>query len=120
MIRKNLLFFTLILIAILNGCHTKTKQADQIATPSVLETTWTGKESDRECITYHFLPDGILHYEIESGSWKNASWKQDGNKIYFEMNAKFSEHYGTIKGNKMKGTGQNTQGHKWTWKAKKE
>mgnify|MGYP003992427097 FL=1 len=89
MIRKNLLFFTLILIAILNGCHTKTKQADQIATPSVLETTWTGKESDGECITYHFLPDGILHYEIESGSWKNASWKQDGNKIYFEMNAKF-------------------------------
>ncbi|MBC8555395.1 MAG: hypothetical protein H8D23_37750 [Candidatus Brocadiales bacterium] len=120
MMRKNLVLFTLILIAILSGCLTNANQSGQTTVPSVSGTTWTGKDSDGEYSTYNFLPDGKLHYDIQSGFWQNGSWKQNGNNIYFEMNNKFSVHVGTISGNKMKGTGLNTEGHEWTWKAKKK
>ncbi len=120
MIRKKLILFTLILIVILSGCFTNAKQSGQSTAPGVSGTTWAGKDSDGEYYTYHFLTDGVLHYDTQSDSWQNGSWEQDGNNIYFEMNNKFSEQYGTIRGNKMKGTGHNTKGHEWTWKAKKK
>ncbi len=120
MIRINFVLFTLILIMILSGCLTNTERSGQSLTQSVSGTTWEGKDSDGEYSIYHFLPDSILHYEISTGFWQNGSWKQDNNKIYFEMNNKFSEHNGTIRGNKMKGTGHNIEKHEWTWKANKQ
>ncbi len=117
MARMKITLFTLILIWIFSGCLANTRQS---TTPSVSETTWEGKDSDGEYSTYNFLTEGILHYEIPSGSWQNGTWKQDGNKIYYEMNNKFSEQYGTIRGNKMKGTGHNIEGHEWTWNARKK
>ena len=61
--RKSLVFFTLIL----SGCLTNERQSRQTTAPSVSGTTWTGKDSDGEYNTYHFLADGVLHYEIQSG-----------------------------------------------------
>ncbi len=120
MTRMRIILFTLILIGIISGCLNNVKQSGLPTAPSVSGTTWEGKDSDGEYSTYHFLSEGVLHYEIPSGFWQNGSWKQDGNKIYYEMNNKFSEQYGTIKGNKMKGTGHNIEGHEWTWKANKK
>jgi outer membrane biogenesis lipoprotein LolB len=96
------------------GIFAQTKPA------SVAGTTWTGTDSDGDYYEYHFQPDGRLHYKSPSGSFANGTWKQDGDNIYFEMNKRFSEHKGTIKGDRMEGEAWNTKGHRWTWVADKK
>lgn len=117
--RQNILFFIVILILIVNGCLTNTRQPEQSVTPSVSGTTWSGTDSDGEYNEYHFQPDGTLHYKIPSGFWTNGTWKQNGDSIYLEMNNRFSELDGIIRNNTMEGNGNNEEGHVWTWKAKK-
>ena len=87
---------------------------------SVSGTIWAGTNSLGNYMEYHFQTDGTLHYKSPSGFWKNASWKQDGNRIYMEMNDKYAEREGTITGNRMEGNAWNIRGLKWTWTAEKQ
>jgi hypothetical protein len=87
---------------------------------TVSGTTWAGKRSDGDYYEYYFQKDGTLQYKSPTGLWKNATWKQDGNKIYMEMNNKYAEYEGIITGNKMQGNAWNVKGLKWTWVAEKQ
>lgn len=71
MIKRKLILLTLILI--LSGCLTNAKQSEQSTAPGVSGTTWAGKDSDGEYSKYHFLSEGVLHYDTQSGSWQNGS-----------------------------------------------
>jgi hypothetical protein len=100
-----------------------TSAADQLVSwkeygsASVAGTTWAGTDSDGDYYEYHFRPDGSLHYTSPTGSWKDATWKQHKNRIYMEMNNKYSEYEGTIAGKRMAGDSWNVVGKKWTWEA---
>ncbi len=68
----------------------------------------------------YFVGDGTLTYKTPSGIWTVATWRQENNNIYFEMNNKFVEHRGTIHGNEMSGEGWTIKGHRGTWSVKKQ
>jgi hypothetical protein len=83
---------------------------------TVAGTTWAGY-SHGEYFEFHFRPDGSLHYKSPTGSWDRATWKQSKNKVYMEMNNRYSEYEGTITGKSMTGRAWNVTGLKWTWAA---
>lgn len=84
---------------------------------SLAGTTWSGPDSDGDDYVYTFEMDGTLSYKSPTGSYKNGTWKQFGNAVYFETNNRYSEHLGEISGKTMKGRAWNTASHAWTWKA---
>jgi len=97
-----------------------------IPTPTVISSTnvqnlegtiWSGIDSGGKSFVYEFLPDGVLKYTTEAGTFTNGSWKQDGKLVYFEINNKYAEGEGVISENWMTGNGWNQVGYKWTWTA---
>jgi hypothetical protein len=90
-------------------------------TQNVEGTEWAGTSNGRPC-AYRFLKGGVLSYQpMGGGRFRNTgTWKQKGGSIYLEMNNKYAEYHGTIKGNDMEGTASNRRGLKWTWKVKKK
>lgn len=84
---------------------------------SLAGTSWNVVETDSigSRDIYNFMPDGTLAYSYQNGSYTNGTWKQDGDSIYIEMNHKFVEYEGRIKGRHIEGTAANIKGEKWTW-----
>jgi hypothetical protein len=87
---------------------------------SIAGTTWVGPDTMGRHYTYEFLTDGTMHYTYENGSFKDGTWKQDGDSIYMSINNKFSERQGRITGSHMQGDAWNVKGQKWTWEAYKK
>ena len=82
-------------------------------------TTWVG--SDHEgALTLEFLVGGSLRYTKPSGTWTNGTWSQQGNTITFEMNSHYADYTGQIRGTHVSGTGQNTRGARWEWRADRQ
>ena len=82
-------------------------------------TIWSGIDSGGKSFVYEFLPNGVLKFTAETGTFTDGSWKQDGKLVYFEMNNKYAEGEGVISDNLMTGNGWNQVGYKWTWTANK-
>jgi outer membrane biogenesis lipoprotein LolB len=87
---------------------------------SIAGTTWSGPDTHGRHYDYEFLADGTLHYTYETGSFTDATWKQDGDSIYMSINNKYSERQGRITGSHMQGDAWNVKGEKWTWEADKK
>lgn len=110
----------------LAGCATRpaaigqpTVQAEA-STPSIAGTTWAGKDVNDDHYVFRFLADGTVHYTTPEGSWKNGTWKQEGDEVYMEMNDRYAERVGTIVGSRMKGRGWNVAGLEWTWEVERQ
>jgi hypothetical protein len=82
-------------------------------------TRWVGTYHEG-ALTLEFLVGGILRYTIPSGTWTNGTWVQTSNDISFEMNARFAEFTGRIRGTTMSGTGRNRSGARWEWEAARQ
>lgn len=110
------------LLALIMACLATVKAyaADSNDPVSVAGTTWAGTDSDGAYYEFMFQASGALHYKSPTGVFKNGTWTQTGEKIYFEMNDKYSEYRGTIAGDTMAGKASNTAGRKWTWVVKRK
>ena len=75
-------------------------------------TTWVGQDGEY-VTTFRFDKGGVLTYAYVNGTYRNGTWKQTGDKLYFEMNNKFREFRGTIKGEKIEGNSWNIRDMKW-------
>lgn len=82
-------------------------------------TTWVGSNHEGP-ITFEFLIGGILRYTTPNGTWSNGTWSQQGNTITFEMNSHYADYTGQIRGTRMSGTGHNTPGARWDWRAERQ
>ena len=82
-------------------------------------TTWVGSNHEG-AITFEFLIGGILRYSTPNGTWTNGTWSQQGNTITFEMNSHYADYTGQIRGTHMSGTGHNTRGARWEWRAERQ
>jgi hypothetical protein len=107
-----------LVIGMCAGTHAQTTST--LSAPSVAGTLWVGVDSDGDHYEYAFMEDGTLHYASPSGFHVNATWKQDGDTIYFETNNRYSEYQGRIMGGHIEGKAWNTQNHQWTWSAEKQ
>jgi hypothetical protein len=89
------------------------------ATPSLADSTWRVTTSHGRELVLKFLKTGVLEYTSPAGTFQNATWSQQGDKVTFEMNKKYAEWTGTLKGDEIEGTGANINGDQWTWKARR-
>lgn len=81
--------------------------------PSLLEdTTWSGLDNS-DSKTFRFERGGILSYIAGSQNYRNGTWKQTGNVIYFETNKQYREFRGVMQGDLIEGDSWNVQGMKW-------
>lgn len=90
-----------------------------VMTNSVAGTTWEGPESTGERTSWTFEEDGMLSYKTRNGSYRNGTWTQTGNAIYFETNKRYAEYQGEFRGDIMQGRASNITKKNWTWQAKK-
>jgi hypothetical protein len=81
----------------------------QPAVIDLTETTWAG-DGIVTTTTYHFEKGGILRYRYNNVTYRNGTWKQTGNKIYWEANDRFCEFQGTFKDGLMTGRVWNVRG----------
>jgi len=85
-------------------------------TTTLAGTTWSGYDSTGESITYTFEPDGALAHATSKGSWRDGTWKQQGDVVTFEINNSFATYRGQIRGDSIDGTASNKNHFSWTWK----
>jgi hypothetical protein len=83
------------------------------ASVDLVGTTWDGHDLD-VMIRFVFEPGGTLYYSYKNGQFRNATWKLDGNRLYFEMNTGFREFRGVVQGDTIVGESWNVRGMKWS------
>ena len=67
-------------------------------------------------MTIEFVADGTMNVSYKTTRFNRASWKQDGDKIYWEMNNKYCEFEGKMNGDVIEGESRNVTGKKWATK----
>ncbi len=93
---------------------------DASKTAPLTNTVWTGKDSDGHKYTYRFKAGGRLEYTSPTGTYREATWRQIGPRVYMETYGRFSEYEGRIEeARTIRGTAWNRKGHQWTWGAKR-
>jgi hypothetical protein len=63
--------------------------------------------------TVLFEADGTLTYSYNNTTYRNGTWKLEGNVLYFEMNNKYCENQCTVEGNIIRGESWNKVGRRW-------
>lgn len=81
---------------------------------SLVGTTWVGPDTVHGGDwTAVFEPGGILYYSYVNGTYRNATWKQEGDVLYFEINKGFCENKCIIRGDVIEGDSWNIKGTRW-------
>jgi hypothetical protein len=86
------------------------------AVPSIAGTTWAGQTAEGDAMTIDFAPDGGMTVSYNGMSFNRASWKQDGDKIYYEMNERYCEFNGKLAEDTISGDSHNIKGRSWETK----
>ena len=88
---------------------------------SVAGTVWEGDDGPiAPDISIQFEAGGVLSYSRNGASFRNGTWKQTGDSVYFEMNDKFQECQATIRGDRIEGDSWNVSGEKWKTSLRKK
>lgn len=85
------------------------------ATP-LAGTAWIGTTAEGWMMTIDFRDNGTMTVSYNKTRFSTATWKQDADKIYWEMNNKYCEFEGKMNGDTIEGESHNVVGKKWTTK----
>ena len=75
-------------------------------------TVWDSKEPLMDRMIF-FGSDGTLRYGTGDPQMSNASWKQEGNVICFEINKGYRQFRGTVQADVIHGDSWNVAGMHW-------
>ena len=81
--------------------------------PTLAGTSWAGKTAEGWDMTIDFAADGKMTVSYNGMSYNRASWKQDGDKVSYEMNDRYCEFNGKFVGDAIEGQSHNVAGRKW-------
>jgi|GEM_PF-3452290 len=71
-------------------------------------------EGDVTRTHYEFHPNGKMTLSYNNNTFPNCgTWKQDGQRIYWETNSRYYEFEGTLAGTTITGQSWNIKGGKW-------
>src|SRR5713226_4524319 len=71
--------------------------APEPVTPDLRGTTWTGwNDGVKADWVVLFEPDGTLNYTYGNTTYRNGTWKLEGNYLYYESNQKYAEFRGVL------------------------
>ena len=62
---------------------------------------------------YAFERGGVLRYTYNGQTYRNGTWSQDRDAVYWETNQKYCEFRGTVRGAALTGRAWNAAGGKW-------
>jgi hypothetical protein len=86
--------------------------------PDVAGTTWVSDENEAKLgvIEYTFLDNGTLSWRTQGSNNVNTkgSWKQDGDKLWWEVNDKYVDYNVTFKDGRFDGSALNVVNLRWT------
>ncbi|HEX3152038.1 MAG TPA: hypothetical protein VHR66_28450 [Gemmataceae bacterium] len=80
---------------------------------SLIGTKWVGNSYEKREIVIEFLADGAVHVTYNDSPIENAGWRQDGDKIWFQLNKNYCEFDGVLKGDKLVGQCHNIANTQW-------
>jgi hypothetical protein len=83
---------------------------------SLVGTSWSGLTAEGWPMTIDFMADGKMTVSYNKATYTRASWRQDGEKVYYEMNDKYCEFNGRMAGDTIEGGTHNVVGRKWETK----
>lgn len=75
---------------------------------------WIGDDGPIGRVRFKFERSGVLEYSYRGRTYRNGTWKQSGNRLYFEMNQGFRECKAVVLGSTIRGESRNKGGEKWT------
>jgi hypothetical protein len=84
------------------------------STPPLADTSWAGKTLEGWDMTIDFEADGRMTVSYRGSSFKVASWRQEGPKVYYEMNNKYCEFEGKFVDGAIDGETRNVTGKVWS------
>jgi hypothetical protein len=107
--------FSLAIVAVFLGmpCTAAPQLKPERRFPSLVGSAWTGNSYEKQTMTFEFGADGQVTVMYNGSPIKAASWKQDGDKIWFELNNKYCEFNGKIVGDRIEGQCHNVAGTRW-------
>jgi hypothetical protein len=112
MVRRHLVTIVLALVAVPTAAAPQLKpEAKKV--PSLAGTSWAGQTAEGWSMTIDFAADGKMTYSYKGNSYTRASWKQEGDKVYWEKNDKYCEFNGKLAGDRIDGESHNVTGKKW-------
>jgi hypothetical protein len=77
-------------------------------------TAWVGIDGPLGRVTFLFERGGVLQYTYPNGQiYRNGTWEQRGNVLYFEVNEKFREYRARIGRDVVSGASWNRAGQNW-------
>jgi hypothetical protein len=82
--------------------------------PSLAGTSWAGKTAEGWDMTIDFAAEGKMTVSYNGASYNRASWRQDGDRVYYEMNDRYCEFNGKFVGDAIDGDTQNVRGRTWS------
>ena len=83
-------------------------------------SVWIGDDGPIGQVRFKFERGGVLEYSYRGTTFRTATWKQAGDRIYFQMNDKYRECEAIIQGLTMRGSSWNKAGKRWTTTLKPE
>jgi hypothetical protein len=83
------------------------------AAPALAGTSWLGKTAEGWDMTLDFAADGRMTVSYNKTTFSKASWRQDGDRVYFEMNDRYCEFDGKFVGDAIEGQSHNVAGRRW-------
>jgi hypothetical protein len=89
-------------------------KAEKPAAPPLAGTSWAGKTAEGWDMTIAFAADGKMTVSYNGSSYNRASWRQDADKVYYEMNDRYCEFDGKFAGDAIDGESHNVVGKRWT------
>jgi hypothetical protein len=87
---------------------------DKPTVPALVGTSWAGKTAEGWDMTIDFQADGKMTVSYRGSSYNVAGWRQDGEKVYYEMNNKYCEFEGKFVDGAIEGETHNVTGKVWT------
>ncbi|HVS38700.1 MAG TPA: hypothetical protein VMS17_24300 [Gemmataceae bacterium] len=94
----------------------KPRPADAKPAPIVnlAGSEWHGDDGPTTMdLIVQFEEGGVLAYSHDGAMFRDGTWKQTGESLYFEMNDKYRECQATIHGDQIDGDSWNMAGDKW-------
>lgn len=85
-----------------------------LSAPSVEGTEWSGDDTPLNIRTvFRFEKGGALEYAYNGSTYRTGSWRQEGAKVYFELNSRYRECEATVRGDVLEGDSWNARGLRW-------
>jgi hypothetical protein len=86
-----------------------------VAIRSIEGTEWSAPADGAGVtnVTYFFERGGILVYRYNGRTFRNGTWRQEGNRVYFECNQKYRECRAALRGDRIEGDSWNVAGARW-------